>query len=371
MKRLYENIIKEIPKNSKVAIWGTSEVGILFNEYIKNLRSDIEVKFFVNSKEIQNFEHGKVITSVDFVELSNEVDTVIITSYSGRIFMENISKLINIQNIYSIDENFLKKEQKYNLDETKEIFTNKKDKELYELLSNFRANPNAFKKDLQIYFINTHNHTIAGYAQNHYFDYINKDAIKTVIDAGGYDCLQSLFFLNKFPNCEKVYTFEPCYEIFKHPLYDAIIKKRNEIEIVEKGIWSKTEMLEFQKVDDIKWGSSINGVKPELYENYEIIKTPVVSIDDFVKENKIKKIDFIKMDIENAEEDAIKGGLETILKDRPQLAISIYHSDEQFFNLPKYLKDVLKDYIFRLGHYSAKEFETVLYAIPKELYMEN
>ena len=73
------------------------------------------------------------------------------------------------------------------------------------------------------------------------------------------------------------------------------------------------------------------------------------------------------MDIENAEQEALKGAEKTILRDRPQLAISIYHSDAQFFEIPIYLKEFLTDYEFRLGHYRDAVGETVLYAIPKEL----
>lgn len=64
---------------------------------------------------------------------------------------------------------------------------------------------------------------------------------------------------------------------------------------------------------------------------------------------------------------ALKGGIKTIEKYRPQLAISIYHSSEDFVNIPLYLKENLEHYKFRLGHYSPGLSETVLYAIPDEL----
>ena len=96
----------------------------------------------------------------------------------------------------------------------------------------------------------------------------------------------------------------------------------------------------------------------------------MIDIDSFTKERNIK-VDFIKMDIEGAELSALKGGIGTIQKQRPQLAISIYHSMEDFINIPLYLKENLKDYVFRLGHYGKSGrlilSETVFYAIPKEL----
>ena len=367
IKDFYKQIIEQIPSNSNLAIWGTSDVAVCFKQYINELRKDVNIKFFISSYKFENSIDDKIISSLDFVEHSNEVDSVIITSYSGKIFIENILKLLKIKNIFYINEDFLKKEEIYNPEETKKVFKDEKDKQLFELISNYRANINAYKKDLERYYVLNHPLSVAGYAKNHYFDFIKKDKIETVIDAGGFDCFQSLLFLNEFPKCKKVYTFEPCYKTFKKPFYDSIIKKRKEIDIIEKGLWSKTDILEFRKENDVLGGSAITDVKPALHESYDIIKIPVIFIDDFVIENNIKKIDFIKMDIENAEKNAIIGGLKTILRDRPQMAISIYHSQEQFYELPIFLKETLENYSFHLEHYSNGWCETVLYAIPNDL----
>lgn len=89
-------------------------------------------------------------------------------------------------------------------------------------------------------------------------------------------------------------------------------------------------------------------------------------MDKYCEKNKIRP-DFIKMDIEGAELAALKGGLKTIKKYRPQLAISIYHSNEDFINIPLFLSENLEEYIFSIGHYTPRITETVLYAIPKEL----
>ena len=74
------------------------------------------------------------------------------------------------------------------------------------------------------------------------------------------------------------------------------------------------------------------------------------------------------MDIEGAELSTLQGGIETIKKCRPQLAISIYHQEgKDLITIPLYLKENLENYKFRLGHYSETSSETVLYAIPNEL----
>ena len=169
------------------------------------------------------------------------------------------------------------------------------------------------------------------------------------------------------PNCKKVYTFEPCYESFKNNLFDKLIKSKPEIEIVEKALWKENTSLQFREESHFKAASAVVEVKPNIQREAQIINVDAITIDSFVEENNIQNIDFIKMDLENAEQEALKGAEKTILKFRPQLAISIYHSNAQFYGIPVYLKELLPNYEFRLGHYRQDNTETVLYAIPKEL----
>jgi FkbM family methyltransferase len=86
-----------------------------------------------------------------------------------------------------------------------------------------------------------------------------------------------------------------------------------------------------------------------------------ISIDDFVDSEQIK-VDFIKMDIEGSELSALKGAEKTIRKFKPQLAISIYHSMNDFVNIPAWLKSLGLGYKLYLGHYTIHNEETVIYA---------
>ena len=90
---------------------------------------------------------------------------------------------------------------------------------------------------------------------------------------------------------------------------------------------------------------------------------PIVSIDDFVEGQGAKKIDFIKMDVEGFELNALRGAARTMEKHRPKLAISLYHKPQDFFEIPIYLKDVFPFYRLYLEHYTIFGEETVLYAI--------
>ena len=76
-----------------------------------------------------------------------------------------------------------------------------------------------------------------------------------------------------------------------------------------------------------------------------------------------ERVAFIKMDIEGSEYNALLGARETIVRNRPILAISIYHRKEDIWVLPSVILEMVPDYKLYFGHYSIAAAETVLYAI--------
>ena len=100
------------------------------------------------------------------------------------------------------------------------------------------------------------------------------------------------------------------------------------------------------------------------YLNEEGVPTEIIKLDDI--DYMRKKIDFIKMDIEGAEFNALKGAEKTIRKFMPNLAISLYHSLEDFISIPIYLNSLNLNYKFYLDHHTIYQNETVLFAIPNK-----
>ena len=94
----------------------------------------------------------------------------------------------------------------------------------------------------------------------------------------------------------------------------------------------------------------------------------------------IKKYDcsnkmIIKSDIEGLELKMLEELDDLVKQYRPQLALSIYHIDQNLFPLnsqlvkiPNRLIEICKDYKFFLNHYTYNRRETVFYCIPKEFF---
>ena len=76
------------------------------------------------------------------------------------------------------------------------------------------------------------------------------------------------------------------------------------------------------------------------------------------------RVDFIKLDIEGAELRTLKGAEHTLNRFRPSLAISLYHSLDDFVAIPAFLRNLNLNYGFYLDHFTTHREETVLFARP-------
>jgi FkbM family methyltransferase len=78
-----------------------------------------------------------------------------------------------------------------------------------------------------------------------------------------------------------------------------------------------------------------------------------------------QKVTFIKMDIEGAELDALKGASETIVLQLPILAICLYHKPDDILEIPQYILSLSDKYNLYLRRYAEDCWEEILYALPR------
>lgn len=154
----------------------------------------------------------------------------------------------------------------------------------------------------------------------------------------------------------KVIAFEASPVEYKKILDTFDKQKYSNVEIENLGLWDSNTTL---NISDNIGGSSV--VYDFLNRN---IECKLVKLDDYVENNKLPKVDYIKMDIEGAEPNALKGAIKTLKKFRPKLAICIYHEPMHLFSIIKFLNELNLGYKFYICHHSAYLPETVMYAEP-------
>jgi len=79
-----------------------------------------------------------------------------------------------------------------------------------------------------------------------------------------------------------------------------------------------------------------------------------------------KPLSIVKMDIEGAEYDALRGSARVMQRDRPILAICVYHTQSDIWRIPLLVREMLPAHNLYLRAYEGDGFQTVLYAVPPE-----
>ncbi|MDD5146085.1 MAG: FkbM family methyltransferase [Candidatus Pacebacteria bacterium] len=160
-----------------------------------------------------------------------------------------------------------------------------------------------------------------------------------VIDAGANIGMFSIYASKKVGSSGKVFSFEPISETQKLLKRNIEINEIKNVEIIPFALGDKDGELSFSIFPESLECSSA------FFDNEGgLEKAHQISLDQFVKENNISKIDFIKADIEGMEKSLLVGASETIKKFKPKLSLCTYHrlGDRELFE--KMIKDFSLEY---------------------------
>jgi FkbM family methyltransferase len=206
------------------------------------------------------------------------------------------------------------------------------------------------------YFVTYHN-------EAQYFD---KDIIlprlsedEVFVDAGCYNFFTSSVLIRNLQKkrltVKKIYAFEPVKDqvktIEQYAQRDGVLER---LHLVNAALWSEKAQLGF-RID------SNDVTCSHLSVDDSAEKVACLPLTDAVTDG--DRVTFIKMDIEGAELEALKGAREIIVRDRPKLAISIYHNREDYVEISAYIKSLVPEYKAYMRQYSANPIETVLYCV--------
>ena len=176
------------------------------------------------------------------------------------------------------------------------------------------------------------------------------------VDCGAFNGDSIRLFLKHCPNFKHITAFEPDARNFQK--LNAKHGGNSNITLINAGVYDREGEVRFQTI-----GSAASHITDDP-ESASSIR--VQTIDSLA----LEKVTFIKMDIEGAELNALRGAEKTILRDKPKLAVCIYHSNEDMLRIAEYIHGLAPEYKLQVRqHYCyPKEFETVLYcAIPAKL----
>lgn len=189
-------------------------------------------------------------------------------------------------------------------------------------------------------------------------DFFKYDEGEVYVDCGAFDG-DSVRKFKKLMEQKKITNYQ-CI-CFEPDINNYCLLKKNHPDALcyRAGVWEDDGEL-FFRVGHGDDNNIISAEDKSKYAENEVTTIPVQSIDR--TKGCGGRVTYIKMDIEGAEQRALLGAKNTIMKNKPKLAISIYHSDEDMINIPLMLHKWVPEYRLYVKHHSNGMPETVLYA---------
>lgn len=345
----FQNFFHDI-RNNDLILFGASGTGKDVLEKLK--KNNIEVKFFCDNdpgKWHQKFCGITVISPQELLRLKSEtvivISSVFITDIKRQLmpYFKTIYPYLLLETEF-YDKNLIIKNEEY----IKLFMSSLEDEKSYRIATNI------IKHRL------TGNHDYISEikepegTKNIYFEpeITHLDENEVFVDCGAYngDTLLSFikFSKNRFKN---IYLFEP--DLINIGEINKIIQNKvldERVKLIKKGVYSLNTKVNFEAEKGI--ASAINNNGKFIIETCKL--------DDVFCSDRVT---YIKMDIEGAEKEALIGARNIIRRDKPKLAISIYHKPEDFWEIPKLIKLLVPEYKLYIRHYTDQLSETVCYAV--------
>lgn len=191
-----------------------------------------------------------------------------------------------------------------------------------------------------------------------YFDYdiIKIDQNDVFVDIGAYNGDTLLSFLDNYCEYKKVICYELDPDNYKE--LEETAKKFTNIETRNNAVgFNHGEKIAVNIQEERSVSSRIS--KEQDGDAKQLIE--MVSLDEDIKE----KITFLKMDVEGAEQDILRGAGRHIKEEHPKLAVCIYHGNEDLWKIARIIEELDDSYQMYIRYYGGTLYpnEIVLYAV--------
>mgnify|MGYP005797614781 CR=1 FL=1 len=359
MRMDLESYKKGLSKYTEFIIWGSGTAGKEILSFLQDCQPRAKVYFADSNSGFWGKErHGRMVLAPDEVKKimkDHPYSMILIGSKANVEIMSQISRLgidgkrvdVNalgiVRNFYERDALAVITQNGAEIEKAYQMLADEKSKDVYEKVMRYRCTGDMSFLD--------------GISDKEVYQYfepglIHLDDHEIFVDCGAYDgdTLQRFQELTdaKFSG---YYLFEPDESVYKR-LRQAVMKiGKSNIYISSTGCWSEKAELHFQKSGT--WSSRIDPAGDSVI--------PVDSLDHLLS---AQVPTFIKMDIEGAELEALKGASEIIRRYHPKLAVSIYHKLEDIFRIPLFIHGLSAHYRLYIRVYADRsDTEIVCYAI--------
>ncbi len=171
---------------------------------------------------------------------------------------------------------------------------------------------------------------------------VRPDSITACADLGAYNG-DSVRMLLDFEGARlsRVWAMEPDARNFRKLQAYAGSESRAAVIAVHAGAWSREETLYFDASGNRNASFGTNRSETLADRPVKLTEISARRLDDVLMG---ERVDYIKYDVEGSEREALLGSAETIRRFYPRLLVSLYHRNEDLFDLPQLIREAYPAY---------------------------
>jgi len=333
-----------------VAIYGAGVVGTWAVDYLRSIGA--KVKCFID-RDIQ--KHNSKISDVKIIspmEIDNSIKSIFIASrHAVSEVKESLGE--NNYSMISFDGYFVLKN--------------------YTRLKNIRDNFLEDTKSIEVF--NAILHSMLTSSLQSCYDVMEKDMYfslpefsgnfdENFVDVGAFvgDSVERFIWEN-LGTFKHIYAFEPGKRQFEamETRVDRLSKEwafnRDKVSLINAGLSSSESEMSCTFVDDYPIRHGLVATQDEN-SNKSDDMAKVLTLDSYFSD---KTVSFLKIDIEGMEMEFLRGGTEVIKRDRPKIAICVYHYPSDLYEIAEFIRDLVPKYKFKIRQHAPIFGDFVLY----------
>ncbi|AKP48487.1 FkbM family methyltransferase [Bacillus smithii] len=320
------NLFEQLDDEDKVMIWGAGEHTVALFNFLneKNISFHYIQGIISSYQEHQQIMGVKVYSIQEALNLVDYIKYIIVSSYS---FQEEIlheleklglrSKAFVLYNMEDFDPLFYWKVRQH-------YYYNYEDIPADPVIHNVKMDNIAFKMKLNLReFIQNTIYNYGYYEKNETQFLLKKiQAGQTVFDLGANVGYYTLMLAQKVGSSGTIHSFEPDSKNFRQLIENIHLNQLLNVVANQVAASNSNSYVTLYSNSDEHGG--MKSFMQQFEHVYAQEKVETIRLDDYIKQNKIDKVDFIKSDIEGAEMLAFQGA-ENLLSssDAPDIMLEI------------------------------------------------
>ena len=356
-----DRIKKEIKSSKYVCVFG---IGAISYPIISSIKNFTDIKIDVLSDNDQTkwgktyHDDLKCISPAELEKHKDDIAILITTQHYKEIYAQllkkGFKKIFAVTEYRLLNDSYFKNKQnlkkiKKNALKVMDILEDERSREIMVTLIKNWFDFNVDEVGYEEIFTND---------QYYPAGIIKLTDNESFVDVGAYNGDTVFDFLKRTNNnFDSIFAFELDNKNFKEMelAVDKLgINLKQKIKLYNSGLLDEEKNVYYETGGSGMQSTFINII------NTASDSGKTVRLSDVLKN---EKVTFIKMDIEGSEPKALLGAEEIIIKQKPKLAICVYHKPEHLWEIPLYLKKIVPEYKIFFRHHTPLEYETVCYTV--------